>query len=88
MVEIYKYWIGQAGFDGFRIDTVKHGSKWASGSTGPAGSRLCGQCRQAELSSCSAKSMTARMPKCGSYNRHLKAAALSLSIPWLITPLF
>jgi glycosidase len=24
MVEIYKYWIGQAGFDGFRIDTVKH----------------------------------------------------------------
>jgi alpha-amylase len=21
---IYKYWIGQAGFDGFRIDTVKH----------------------------------------------------------------
>ncbi len=24
MVEVYKYWIGQAGFDGFRIDTVKH----------------------------------------------------------------
>ena len=24
MVAIYKYWIGQAGFDGFRIDTVKH----------------------------------------------------------------
>ncbi len=24
MTEIYKYWIGQAGFDGFRIDTVKH----------------------------------------------------------------
>ena len=24
MVEIYKYWIGQAGFYGFRIDTVKH----------------------------------------------------------------
>ena len=24
MAEIYKYWIGQAGFDGFRIDTVKH----------------------------------------------------------------
>jgi len=24
MVEIYKYWIGHAGFDGFRIDTVKH----------------------------------------------------------------
>jgi glycosidase len=24
MVEIYKYWIAQAGFDGFRIDTVKH----------------------------------------------------------------
>src|ERR1035438_1113800 len=24
MVEVYKYWIGQAGFDGFRIDTTKH----------------------------------------------------------------
>jgi glycosidase len=24
MVEIYKYWIGQGGFDGFRIDTAKH----------------------------------------------------------------
>ena len=24
MMEIYEYWIGQAGFDGFRIDTVKH----------------------------------------------------------------
>jgi len=24
MTEIYQYWIGQAGFDGFRIDTVKH----------------------------------------------------------------
>jgi glycosidase len=24
MVAIYEYWIGQAGFDGFRIDTVKH----------------------------------------------------------------
>ncbi|HOX57930.1 MAG TPA: alpha-amylase family glycosyl hydrolase [Candidatus Paceibacterota bacterium] len=24
MVEIYRYWIGQAGFDGFRVDTVKH----------------------------------------------------------------
>ncbi len=24
MEEIYEYWIGQAGFDGFRIDTVKH----------------------------------------------------------------
>ena len=24
MAEIYEYWIGQAGFDGFRIDTVKH----------------------------------------------------------------
>jgi len=24
MAEIYKYWIGTAGFDGFRIDTVKH----------------------------------------------------------------
>jgi alpha-amylase len=24
MIEIYEYWIGQAGFDGFRIDTVKH----------------------------------------------------------------
>jgi alpha-amylase len=24
MTKIYKYWIAQAGFDGFRIDTVKH----------------------------------------------------------------
>jgi alpha-amylase len=24
MAAVYKYWIGQAGFDGFRIDTVKH----------------------------------------------------------------
>ena len=24
MVEVYKYWIGRAGFDGFRVDTVKH----------------------------------------------------------------
>ncbi len=24
MAQIYQYWIGQAGFDGFRIDTVKH----------------------------------------------------------------
>ena len=24
MAAIYEYWIGQAGFDGFRIDTVKH----------------------------------------------------------------
>jgi glycosidase len=24
MAEIYEYWIGEAGFDGFRIDTVKH----------------------------------------------------------------
>ncbi|HEV2327683.1 MAG TPA: alpha-amylase family glycosyl hydrolase [Verrucomicrobiae bacterium] len=24
MTKIYEYWIGQAGFDGFRIDTVKH----------------------------------------------------------------
>ena len=24
MVAIYQYWVGQAGFDGFRIDTVKH----------------------------------------------------------------
>ena len=24
MAEIYKYWIGQAGFDGFRIDTTRH----------------------------------------------------------------
>ena len=24
MTEIYEYWIGQVGFDGFRIDTVKH----------------------------------------------------------------
>jgi alpha-amylase len=24
MMAIYEYWIGQAGFDGFRIDTVKH----------------------------------------------------------------
>jgi alpha-amylase len=24
MIQIYKYWIEQAGFDGFRIDTVKH----------------------------------------------------------------
>jgi alpha-amylase len=24
MVNIYNYWIGQAGFDGFRIDTTKH----------------------------------------------------------------
>ena len=24
MAEIYEYWIAQAGFDGFRIDTVKH----------------------------------------------------------------
>ncbi len=24
MTEIYQYWIGQAGFDGFRVDTVKH----------------------------------------------------------------
>lgn len=24
MAEIYEYWIGAAGFDGFRIDTVKH----------------------------------------------------------------
>jgi len=24
MTEIYEYWIGEAGFDGFRIDTVKH----------------------------------------------------------------
>ena len=24
MAQIYQYWVGQAGFDGFRIDTVKH----------------------------------------------------------------
>jgi len=24
MAQIYNYWIGQAGFDGFRVDTVKH----------------------------------------------------------------
>ncbi len=24
MMNIYQYWVGQAGFDGFRIDTVKH----------------------------------------------------------------
>jgi alpha-amylase len=24
MVEVYKHWIAQAGFDGFRVDTVKH----------------------------------------------------------------
>jgi len=24
MANIYEYWVGQADFDGFRIDTVKH----------------------------------------------------------------
>ena len=30
LVEVYKYWIGYADLDGFRIDTVKHMDKGAT----------------------------------------------------------
>jgi glycosidase len=39
MVEIYKYWIGQAGFDGFRVDTTRQ-VEMDSGRTGVRHSRV------------------------------------------------
>ena len=49
MVAIYEYWIGQAGFDGFRIDTVKHVEMGFWQNWCPLRSLLCGGHREAEL---------------------------------------
>jgi len=61
MVEIYKFWIGQAGFDGFRIDTVKH-VEMGFWQTGVLWSMTMRRVSGSPIFSCSEKCSTGPIP--------------------------